>query len=444
MIRLLDKSRITWFNYFYIFCIIIYAGRATVFARDLGDIRTFGNAFALLITVYFFIINKVQFTRDYKISISIFLLYAVVTSINNRIVNPFWILQWLIWLTIAYGVCQGLGKRLFVTVETVLLHLSMIALIIWVIDLIFPSVVEHLVKFFEFSKPYTEDGNVAANMIFYTLSSDYGSAAVADFIIFSKRNPGFAWEPGAFACFICLGIYCNILRNNIKFNNNGALWVFLLALLSAQSTTGFSTLILMMGVWMLANRKYGWGLVVVPMAMLIFSLPFVGDKMMMEYESLGTIDVDQLHGGALGRTYSLILDFQEFLRHPIIGLGGWTEGTLLAQSGNETATISGIGDLLVRFGAIMSLVFFILLVKSCKKIQYDFQSPNSYILIVVILAMMYSYGLWTTPLYIALWMYGVYSPISKTTQPRVVQLNDNSVMRLNDPVLFDSTICSRC
>lgn len=426
MIRLLDKSKISLYNYFYIFCIIIYAGKATVFARDLGDIRTVGNAFALAITFIFFHNNHIDFSRNYLISLFVFLSYALVTSLKNHMISPFWISQWIIWLTIAYGICKAMGTKMFVTIETVLFHLCIIGIFMWLLQLIFPSFVELLVKTLSFSRPYGNgeaNVTVAANMIVYTLAADV-RGGFDNFFIF-RRNPGFAWEPGAFSCFICLGIYCNILRNNIKFSNNRALWFFLIALLSTQSTTGFSTLVLMMGVWMLVNRKYGWGLVVVPIVWLIFSLPFVGDKMMMEYESLGTIDVDQLHGGALGRTYSLLLDFQEFLRHPIIGLGGWAGGTFLAQSGNETATISGIGDLLVRFGAIMSLVFFILLVKSCKKIQNDFQSSNSYILIAVILAMMYSYGLWTTPLYIAFWMYGIYSPISKATQPKVVQLSYN-------------------
>lgn len=415
MIRLLDKSRITWFNYFYIFCIIIYAGKATVFARDLGDIRTFGNAFALLITVYFFIVNKVKFTRKYKISISIFLLYAVVTSINNRMINPFWISQWLIWLTIAYGMCQGLGERLFVTVETVLLHLSMIALLIWVIELIFPSAVVFLVKTFEFSKPYAEDSNVAANMIFYTLSSDYGSATVADFIIFSKRNPGFAWEPGAFASIICLGIFCNVLRTNMRLRHNGALWGFFAALLSSQSTTGFITLIMMLGIWLIANKKYKWGFVIIPIAIAMFSFPFVRDKLFAELNNLQYNDYTQSSGGAFNRTYSLVLDFQEFLRHPLLGLGGWTGGTWYAQQGYEFALISGIGYMLSQYGAVISLLFIILLIYSAQIIKNDIGSNNSFILIAVILGMMYSYNLWMTPLYIAFWMYGVYSPIIKET-----------------------------
>ena len=150
MIRLLDKTRIPWFNYFYIFCIIIYAGKATVFARDLGDIRTVGNAFGLVITLLFFIINKVKLTSRYFKTILVFLLYAAVTSINNRMINPFWISQWIIWLTITFGMCKGLGTRLFVTVETILFHLSIISLGLWLLQIFSPSAVEQLVRALEF------------------------------------------------------------------------------------------------------------------------------------------------------------------------------------------------------------------------------------------------------------------------------------------------------
>ena len=101
MIRLLDNTKFSLFNYFYIFCLFIYAGSATVFARDLGDIRTVGNAFALFLTLIFFKYNKVRLSKRFIYSILVFLLYAIVTSLNNQLINPFWISRWLIFLTIA-------------------------------------------------------------------------------------------------------------------------------------------------------------------------------------------------------------------------------------------------------------------------------------------------------------------------------------------------------
>ena len=85
MLTLIDKTtKTSWFNYFFMFCIIaIYGGYATLFARELGDIRTLGNAFALFITIVFFIKNRIRFNQAFWISILVFLSYAAVTSLNN-------------------------------------------------------------------------------------------------------------------------------------------------------------------------------------------------------------------------------------------------------------------------------------------------------------------------------------------------------------------------
>ena len=410
MIRLLDNTKFSLFNYFYIFCLFIYAGSATVFARDLGDIRTVGNAFALFLTLIFFKYNKVRLSKRFIYSILVFLLYAIVTSLNNQLINPFWISRWLIFLTIAYGLCQCLGEKLFVAIETVLFHLSIISLAFWIVHIVNPTLMENLAKTLAFSQPYAEDSNVKYNIIFYTINSDKGSDFVADFIV-TKRNSGFTWEPGAFASFLCFGIFCNILRTDLNIKRNKAFWVFLLALFSSQSTTGFMTLIFMSGVWLIANRKYWWGVVILPISIALFSLPFVSDKMLAEFQYVSDMDYRTATGStAFNRTYSLMLDWQEFLRHPLLGLGGWSKGTLYAQQGYEFATISGIGGLLSQYGAIMSILFFFLLIQSSRLIRFRMNKKNAYILIATMLGMMYSYGLWTTPIIITFWMFCVYAP----------------------------------
>ena len=412
MIRLLDKSKISLYNYFYIFCMFIYAGNATRFARGLGEIFTIGNTFAMCITIGFFVVNRIKLKRPYHISILVFLLYAIVTSINNRWISPNWILEWLIWLTLAYGICQGFKEKLFVTVETVLYHLCVIALAFWVVYLISPCFIIRLVKTYEFSQPYAEECNVFANMIVYTVGNPddtYG----ADFWLFT-RNAGFAWEPGAFSCFACLGLFCNILRTNFKLRNR-SLWVFLVSLLSSQSTTGFFVFLVMVMLWLILKKKYLALLILLPLGIMIFNLPFVKMKFLFEFNNLQDSDVNEL-SGSLGRLYSFQLNMEEFLRHPIIGLGGYTGGTWLAKQGYDVALISGIGDMLVYFGAVMTLLFIRLLVKSCKYIQQVIMTKNSWLLIVVIIGMMISYNLWKQPIFIAFWMFGYYA--SESDKPK--------------------------
>lgn len=406
MVKLLDNSRTSLFNYFYMFCILMYAGQATVFTRHLGDITSVGNAFALFITLIFIFKNKIKFNRYFFYSISVFIFYAAATSLNNGLVNPTWILSWLIKLTIAYCICHGLGKRMFVLVESVLCPLCAISLICWIIHILNPELIKSIVKTFEFSRPYAEEGNVVANMLFYTIT-----VGDPDDFMFFVRNAGFAWEPGAFASIICFGIFCNLLRTNFRFYRNFTLWLFLLTLLSAQSTTGGITLILMAGIWMVANRKYCWGIILIPAALGLLSLPFIGGKFSEEIRTLDAMDYTNTYvdGGNFNRSYSLVLDFQEFLRHPILGLGGWTKGTWYVQQGYEFNTVSGIGELLSQYGAIITLLFIYMLVKSCKYIKDVTGSSSAYVLIGAMLGMMYSYSLWQHPFFIAFWMFGVYA-----------------------------------
>ena len=140
---------------------------------------------------------------------------------------------------------------------------------------------------------------------------------------------------------------------------------------------------------------------------MVFNLPFVKEKLLYEFENLQYFDYRRV-SGAVSRLYSLQLNVEEFLRHPIIGLGGYAEGTWLAQHNYDIATISGIGHMLVYFGAVMTLLFLFILVKSCVYIKKVTKSQNAIILLITILGIMVSYNLWKQPLFIAFWMFGVY------------------------------------
>lgn len=407
MIKLLDKSRISLFTYFFVFCFIaIYAGKASIFARDLGDIRTVGNAFALGLTVICILVNKMKFTRDYGIVVGIFLVYALVTALVYHVMSTWWITVHFLLITYAYVLTKSVGSRLLVVYETIIFHLVIIGIFFWIILLLSPSLLETIVRTFQFSEPQSEDGNVAANMIIYTLSNyEYG---ISEFSLsFMRRNPGFAWEPGAFASMLCLAIFCNLIRTNFRISKNPVLWVFLVALFSTQSTTGLAILVVMLLVWLFTSRKFGWAIAVIPLALALFNLSFFGDKLLSQQELAQSMDIANARGQQ-DRFFSLMLDWQEFLRHPILGLGCNWQNTWLAENGYDISTVSGIGDLISTYGAVITLLFLWMLIKSSKAINWQYNTRNGYILIFVILMTMVSYAIWTTPIYIAFWLYGVW------------------------------------
>lgn len=394
------------FNYFFLFWIIIFAGSATVFARSLGDIRTIGNGFALILTLIFINVNKIRFNNHYGIVICVFSGYALATFVNNHLINPFWWSQWLIWLSIAYCICQGFKNTLFKTYEDILLWLCIISIPFWLWLLFDYNSLAMFAKSIAFSEPFSKECDVKANIIVYTINSL--DTTVNNFS-WLKRNPGFAWEPGAFSSFICLAILCNMIRTKMRLKQNWRFWFFVFILFTTQSTTGIIIFLLMMAGVLIIKRRFGPLIISIPILILLYQLPFVKDKLLEEFTKLNEFNLADMQENkyALGRLISFKISIDEFLRHPLLGLGGYTEGTWLKQHGYDNlSVISGIGQILSMFGSIMTCVFLYCLHVSAKKISQWWHSNYGYLLWVVMLGSMFSYSLWTTPLFIAFWMFG--------------------------------------
>jgi len=396
---------ISFFKYFYLFCFIIYAGNATVFARSLGDISTIGNAFAIIITLILIKREKIHFYANYFYCILVFSIYAVITFVNNRIISPLWWSQWILWLSFAYCICQSFKDDLFRSYEKILSWLCIISIPLWLLSCISYVAVQSFVSIFEFSKPFAEN-SASINMGIFTIIDP--ELSQSDFTWF-VRNSGFAWEPGAFACFIIVAIMCNIFRTNFSLKGNRILWLFIFTLITTQSTTGLITFIFMIILWLLLQEKYNYAILLIPTIMVLVNLPFVRDKLIEEYHNMKYVNLNKMtsdSGYALGRLMSLKLDWKEFLRHPLLGLGGYSEGTFLNKNGyNNIATISGIGKLLSMYGGIMTILFVCLLTKTSKLITREINNKNGFLLIIVIIGIMFSYNIWTNPLLISFWMY---------------------------------------
>ena len=170
-------------------------------------------------------------------------------------------------------------------------------------------------------------------------------------------------------------------------------------------------------IWLLANKKFGYAIAIIPILLYVFNLPFVGDKLMEEYNNLDMLNLDTMHDEMdLSRMQSLSVAWDEFLRHPILGLGGNMGGSWLQQHGYDVAIFSGIGELLARYGILITILFIYLLVKSIATINKRYQTPNGFMLYALIIGTMFSFVIWDQPLFIILWMYCVFLPYSSSNQ----------------------------
>lgn len=408
MFRLLDHSKINKTTLAYLFIVIIYAANASRLVRLYGDIHIFseGSVLLLLATIFFIWKNHVVFTYGFLKIVGIFLAYAILTTINNGIINLIWIYKWVLGLSIAYSLVQVYGKRLFIAYETILYRLCQISLLFWVMLIFLKDPFTNLISQLSLT-PFSNEKETL-NILIYSINNFEDS-------LYStiKRNAGFAWEPGAFSCFVVMAIFCNILRTNFQLKNNRPLYIFILSVLSSLSTTGICLLALIIVCCLILNRKVAVSWIILPLLGLMLSLPIVSAKIQNQIESNQDFAYSDLMVDShndVNRMIAFKLSWDEFMRHPFLGLGGYDDGTYLRQKGYEVVISSGIGNMLAKYGLVMTIVFLCMLNKTTKVIKKQFDTSNAYLLYIPIIGMMFSYNIWLLPLYITFWMYGSFVP----------------------------------
>lgn len=398
----------SWFNWFFLFVVIIYAGSASSFVRMYGDVRTLGNWFIVILTIIFYLNNGIVIGKKLFTPLLIFVLYAIATTIHNGVINAIWINKWIMTLFISYGICKVFGKNFFPSYEKIIYYLSIIALFFWVIHLIVPSQFVAFAKQIRFSHSYSQDWDTI-NIIFYTINDETHLSLDTRLLL---RNAGFAWEPGAFSVFLSFAIVCNIFRKGFRFLGNRHLIVFLIALLTTQSTTGYIILGMIAVVWLLASKHYLYVIMLIPLMIWVNTLPFMGDKIESQRGSVkefSLAETDSRTHYNVNRFMAFAIYFDEYLRHPILGLGGYDDGTWLKQNGYDNiALASGIGQMMAMYGTIMTLLYFFLVFKTIKKLRTEI-SRYGVLLLFPILGMLISYLIWLLPLFITFAFWGYFT-----------------------------------
>ena len=400
---LLVKSRnILIFEYFLVFILIIYGGNASEFT---GALENWDNIIGFLLPIIPVMvlgyIKGVRFNYKYLLLILGFTIYFVASTIVFKSLHPRFFGIFIIQFTIVYVVISGLGFRLFKIYENILYYLCIIGITFWLIMNVIPTTFIEFLRNFEFStqKP---GANVDFNIIIYTVNNFVllpdSTVNIGSIKIF--RNAGFAWEPGVFASFINLAIFFNLIRNRFKLNNNKHLWVFLVALVSTFSTTGYSLFVLLV-LFYLYNQdfvKVFWlAPIIAVSAMFVFMLPFMYEK--ISYDNQWTIEELVYRSAKYDIPYypqrfqSLQIDFIDFMNHPLIGYGGHLEASWTAELGTKITTISGIGGLMAQFGIVGTLFFLISLWISSKQIIILFNIRGTIFPVLFILLYAVSYSI---------------------------------------------------
>jgi hypothetical protein len=427
------RSKISILDYLFVFTIIVYAGAGTKFVKSFTywsymgySLWIIGFLFPILFAFIVMFYYKIPVRKNFILLILAFTIHNIIINIKfGELTEQFYGI-WVTSFFIAYILISRLRDNFFVAYERIIYFLSIIASIFWILSFLIPETISEVLQTISLDPG---DKNVESNIIFYTVNAKSEEGGIL------HRNAGFAWEPGAFACYLSLAIFINLIRNNFKIKENKKLLVLLFALLTTQSTTGYFLLIVL-GLFYLYNLSPKKRIIALPIALTLMiitlSLPFMLEKI----EALSQADMNRIVRDSIinrehkvpQRIVSLKIDFQDFLRYPIIGYGGYQEARWTWLLGADVATISGIGKILARFGIVGTLFFLFSVYKSSKTLQILYNFKGSLFFVLIILLISISYSIIENPLAMSFWLFFLfykpaYFPREKKLDFRSIQLN---------------------
>lgn len=197
--------------------------------------------------------------------------------------------------------------------------------------------------------------NSSRNMILFNQHSD------------GHRNSGMFWEPGAFACYICLAFlfYLGNIRTLLA-HHKWKVIVILVALITTYSTTGYIVLFIIGVATIYIEYKKKYGAFVLPI-LLTFGLiayftyentEFMKDKMNTQVVAASQRDEGEF---APDRMSALIFDLHYIGKHPLVGNGMHATTRFADHPALQKEDLghgNGFSDFLASMG-ILSFLFYL-------------------------------------------------------------------------------------
>jgi hypothetical protein len=413
-----DAQRITAFEYLFVFVLIIYTGMANSFVQS-ASIKTnpIGFFLPVILSGILFLRSKLKLDPRFYLLLLGFVLYFIAISIKYREFRPTFLLSNFFIFFIVYSAVKALKFNLFKIYEYILYLLAIIAMFFWTIqtvlggDTLFSML--HKIPVIDSISYVSGDG---LNAILYSVQPTYTSIRYSFAI---PRNCGFAWEPGAFAVFICLAILINLFFVNSGKEARKRFWVLLVALLTTQSTTGYLIFIVIILFYFL-NKNLKILLLALPVMVIalvyIATLPFMSKKVIELIDETKQIDlVIERTIGMEGeftpqRFTSFLIRYKDFQNNPILGLGPHREESWINKIYSNISAISGIGELLSGWGIVGFLFFIILSFKSSVYLSRHYKYKGGILVFLIILFISISYSVIFVPLIMCFWMFKLFEP----------------------------------
>ncbi len=244
------------------------------------------------------------------------------------------------------------GFKAIIIFERVIYFFTALSLSIWFLHQISPAFKQMIVDLIELINN-RNDRELHRFMMIYTywpmLDTELGIS----------RNAGFSGEPATFCSFIILGFAIHESTNSRKFSLKSA--VYIIALLSSLSTTGYSALIIFLLTYLIRMKSLLVRLVIFPLFVFIFfyvfsSLDFMEKKISKQYEDGTSVELNsETSGRILGIRKSVYVMF----KYPFLGRGLQAMTRPTRMDDPEYADY-GFLSILSKYGLVFGGIFFIL------------------------------------------------------------------------------------
>jgi hypothetical protein len=337
----------------------------------------------------------------------VFLLYNLIHLIIYHDVHPLFSSRYLFYVSLAFFTIRFNFNNFIKRLEKVIYFGALISLPLFVIQYFFFSqfyaAMSLLQNFLGINSSIQHDGLYYANTIIYTINTTN-----------NDRNCGFMFEPGAFGSLLAIAIGLNLINNNFKLKNK-RLIILIIALITTQSTTAFLALICVI-LFYLVNKGSKKGIILIPIGIvlifLLFQLPFMSKKISdlsnnPNKQLSNTIELanDSQRVQSLGRFAGLLLNYEDFRKSPILGIGGHDALTEKSEHHWDINSVNGLGNYLVTFGLLGILVLIYNMNKSFQSITSEYGLKGNYYLVLMVLVIAFSFMLIESPLFFSFQIY---------------------------------------
>ncbi|MEM4260503.1 MAG: hypothetical protein QXG00_04660 [Candidatus Woesearchaeota archaeon] len=308
-----------------------------------------------------------------------------------------------------YFIIRIIGYEYWRYYINIVYFFSIISLILWSLQNISDSFTALLINI---SSSLHLDPENNESLIIYNLEHKRPTD-----ILGLMKNAGFTAEGGVFSCLLILALFFNTIYSKNIFNKKNI--VFIISLLSTNSTAGYAALgIYLTGTSFLFSQKR-YKLILFPITAVLFylaiiQLPFMLEKVNKYYEDELYVYEINPNPSRLGRFLSARIDLDIIKENPLWGRGIHKESRYLTPLEKEIGysnSYLGIIGFASRYGIIIwSYFFYYLFVFVYKKSRINkINKYYSIIFLLAILATAMGQNPFTNPPYLILAYSGYYS-----------------------------------